>query len=384
MTSHEITSTSKLRVLIVGGGVAALETALALHDLAPGLTATTVLAPNAEFVNRPMTVREPFAYPRARRYTLAPIVLDAGAELIADELARVDADERTVHTTGGRELEYDALVLALGARISPRYEHALTIDDRVLDEALHGLIQDIEDGYVSSIAFVAPARMAWPLPLYEIAMMTAGRAYDMNVKLATTIVTPEESPLGIFGSAASDGVRELLAAAGIETITSAHAEVPHNGEVVINPGDRRLEVDRVVALPELYGPAIRGVRLGEHGFLRVDEFCRMPGQERVFAAGDATEFAVKHGGISSQQADTVAESIAAMAGAEITPRPFRPVIRGMLLTGEKPRYLTARIAGGQGFSSEITDAPTWSPSSKVSSRYLAPYLDAHDRAGVTA
>ena len=384
MTSHEITSTSKLRVLIVGGGVAALETALALHDLAPGLTATTVLAPNAEFVNRPMTVREPFAYPRARRYALAPIVLDAGAELIADELARVDADERAVHTTGGRELEYDALVLALGAHISPRYEHALTIDDRVLDEALHGLIQDIEEGYVSSIAFVAPARMAWPLPLYEIAMMTAGRAYDMDVKLTTTIVTPEESPLGIFGSAASDGVRELLAAAGIETITSAHAEVPHNGEVVINPGDRRLEVDRVVALPELYGPAIRGVRLGEHGFLRVDEFCRMPGQERVFAAGDATEFAVKHGGISSQQADTVAESIAAMAGAEITPRPFRPVIRGMLLTGEKPRYLSARIAGGQGFSSEITDAPTWSPPSKVSSRYLAPYLDAHDSAGVTA
>ena len=75
-----------------------------------------------------------------------------------------------------------------------------------MDETLHGLIQDIEGGYVDSLAFVAPGRMAWPLPLYELALMTAGRAYDMNVELATTIVTPEDSPLAIFGSAASDAV----------------------------------------------------------------------------------------------------------------------------------------------------------------------------------
>ena len=72
----------KLRVVIVGGGVAALETALALHELAPEQTATTVLAPNEEFVYRPMTVREPFAYPGARHYPLARIVRDAGAELL--------------------------------------------------------------------------------------------------------------------------------------------------------------------------------------------------------------------------------------------------------------------------------------------------------------
>ncbi len=357
--------------------MAALETAIALADLAPDLTSTTVLAPNSEFVERPMRVREPFAYPQARHFPLDQIVRDAGAELIADELAWIDPAKRIVHTQAGSELEYDALVLALGGRICPRYKHALTIDDRKLDETLHGLIQDVEEGYVKSLAFVAPGRMPWPLPLYELALLTATRAYDMDVELAITLITPEDSPLAIFGATASAAVAELLAKARITTITSSYAEVPHNREIVLNPGDRHLSVDRIVALPELYGPSVRGVPLSEHGFLRVDRYCKLLDVEGIYAAGDAIEFAVKHGGIASQQADTVAMSIAAKAGAPVTPEPFRPIIRGMLLTGGEPRYLTARITGGAGFSSEITDTPTWSPPSKISSKYLAPYLEEH-------
>jgi sulfide:quinone oxidoreductase len=372
-------SSHQLRALIVGGGVAALETALALSQLAPGRVATTVLAPNPDFVYRPLTVREPFAYPPATRYPLAPIVHDAGAELLADELAWVEPDRRVAHTKGGRALEYDVLVLALGARAQARYAHATTIDDRRMEATLQGLIQDVDTGYVRSIAFLSPGRMAWPLPLYELALMTAARAYDMNVALKSTIVTPEDAPLAIFGSAASEAVAELLARRQIEVVTSAYAEVPRAGHITINPGDRRLEVDRVLALPELYGPSVRGVPLGQHGFLRVDPHGRVPDVDGIYAAGDAVDFPVKHGGISSQQADAVAESIAALAGAPLTPTPFHPVIRGMLLTGERPLYISAHITGGHGFSSEVTDAPTWSPPSKIAARHLAPYLTEHDR-----
>jgi len=369
----------KLRVIIAGGGVAALETALALAQLAPERTDVTLIAPNAEFAYRPLAVREPFAYGQARRYPLRRIAGDAGAELLVDELGWIDPDKHTLHTETDKAIEYDALVLALGARACARYKHALTIDDHRLDETLHGLIKDIEGGYVHSLAFVAPGRMAWPLPLYELALMTAGRAYDMDVELATTIVSPEDSPLAIFGANASGAVAELLERAGIQSINSAYAEVPSPGEVVINPGDRRLRVDRVIALPELYGPCVRGIPLGEHGFIRVNPHGRVPGVGHIYAAGDATDFPIKHGGLGSQQADVVAQSIAALAGAPVTPEPFHPVIRGMLLTGERPRYLTARITGGHGFSSEVTDTPTWSPPSKIASEYLAPYLDELDR-----
>jgi sulfide:quinone oxidoreductase len=368
----------RLRVTIVGGGVAALETALALAHLAGGRTDVTLLASAAEFAYRPLAVREPFAYGPARRYPLRRIADDAGATLVADELAWVDPRAHTIHTAGGQDIEYDALVLALGARARARYTHALTIDDSRLDETMHGLIQDIEGGYVHSLAFVAPGRMAWPLPLYELALMTAGRSYDMGVELATTIVTPEDAPLAIFGPTASESVTQLLRDAHIQTINSAYAEIPRAGEIVINPGDRHLACDRTIALPELYGPCVRGIPLGEHGFIHVNRHGLVPDVGHVYAAGDATDFPIKHGGLASQQADAAAQSIAALAGAPVTPEPFKPVIRGMLLTGGNPRYLTARITGGHGFSSEVTDTPTWSPPSKIASLYLAPYLDSLD------
>jgi sulfide:quinone oxidoreductase len=75
----------------------------------------------------------------------------------------------------------------------------------------------------------------------------------------------------------------------------------------------------------------------------------------------------------------VAQSIAALAGAPVTPEPFSPVIRGMLLTAGEPLYLTAQIADRRGFSLEIADTPSWSPPSKIAARYLAPYLDQQDR-----
>jgi sulfide:quinone oxidoreductase len=374
--------TSKLRVAIAGGGVAALETLLALRALAPELLEITMIAPNAEFVYRPMTVREPFAYPEASRYALAPIAAAAGAKLLAEELAWIDPQKRIAYTASDAQVEYDALVLALGARARPRYEHAITIDDRKLDETMHGLVQDVEEGYVKSIAFISPGRMAWPFPLYELALMTAGRAYDMDVDVDITIVTPEDAPLAIFGQKASSAVAELLERAHIKTIHSAYAEVPRAGEVVINPGERHLKVSRVVALPELYGPGVRGVPLSEHGFYRTDIRGELVDAEHIYAAGDATEFPVKFGGIAAQQADTIAEVIAALAGAPVTPEPFHPVIHGILLTADKPRYLTARITGGQGFSSEISETPSWSPATKIAAKYLAPYLEQLDEASV--
>jgi sulfide:quinone oxidoreductase len=366
-------------VVIVGGGVAALESALALSQLAPELTDVTLIAPNLEFVYRPMVVREPFAYGAAHRYPLASIVHDASATLLCGELGWIDPGRQTIHTKADDSIEYDALMLALGASITKRYPHALTIDDHDLEETMHGLIQDVEGGHVHNLAFVSPGRMAWPLPLYELALMTAGRAYDMGIELETTIVTPEDSPLAIFGSSASSAAAELLARANIATITSAYAEVPSSREVVINPGERHLAVDRVIALPELYGPVVRGIPLGEHGFIRVDPHCRVPDVERIYAAGDATDFPIKHGGIGSQQADVAAQSIAALAGASVTPERFNPTIHGVLLTNGKPQYLTAHITGGHGFSSEITNTPTSSPVSKIAAKYLAPYLEKRDR-----
>lgn len=369
------------QVLIAGGGVAGLEAALALRELAADRVAVTMLAPGPDFVYRPLRVREPFAGASARHYPLDEIARDIGVELRRDAFKRLEPERRLVHTENGEELPYDGLLLALGARLRPAFPHAVTLDDRRLDEQLHGLIRDIEGGYVHKLAFLVPSRMPWPLPIYELALMTARRAFDMNVSVSVTVVTPEDAPLAIFGSAVSAAVDRLLAEHGILVIPSAHGATPEPGRVSVHPGARRLQVDRVVALPELFGPATPGVpKRDGHGFISVDVHCQVPELERVFAAGDATDFPVKHGGVAAQQADVAAQAIAALAGAPVEPTKFHPVISGVLLGAERPLYLRAHITGGHGSSSEISEDPLWSPTAKIVAKYLSPYLESRDRA----
>lgn len=362
------------RVVIAGGGVAALEGVLALNELAGARLRTTVIAPNPEFRYRPMSVREPFAYAPALRFPVAQVVEDAGAELLVDSFAWVDRSARVVHTEGGAHVEYDALLLALGARAQPRYRQVVTVDDARIDDVLHGLIQDVEGGYVRRLAFVVPERMGWPLPIYELALMTAKRAYDMGVQIQITVVTPEETPLGVFGAGASEAVSHRLHERGVGVVTSAEAEILDGRHVTIGAGKERLEADRIVALPQLFGPSVRGLPAASHGFIPIDRYCRVVAAEGVYAAGDATDYPIKHGGLAAQQADTAAAGIAAAAGAPVQPSPFDPEIRGMLLTGGEPLYLSAHVTGGHGFSSTISESPSWSPPTKISARYLAPYL----------
>ena len=103
---------------------------------------------------------------------------------------------------------------------------------------------------------------------------------------------------------------------------------------------------------------------------------RKLGGERI---GDATDFAIKHGGIAARQAEVAAEAIAALAGVAEPAGPFDPVIHGTLLTGGRPRYLSAHVAGRHGSGSQITEAPSWSPAGKIAAKHLAPYLEKHDR-----
>ncbi len=373
-------SEKPLNVVIVGGGVAALEAALALREFGGERIATTMVAPDSSFVYRPMSVRAPFGLLGAREYPLEEMTRDIGVALRVDSFKSLNAADRIVHTAAGEGLSYDALLLAPGARMHPRFKHATTIDDKRLDGILHGLIQDVEGGYVHSLAFIVPDRIGWPLPIYELALMTAGRAFDMNIELSITLVTPEVAPLAIFGAAASDAVRQLLEENGIETITAAHCEVPAPGVVRIGPGSRQLHVDRIVAMPELFGPSVPGVPLGSPGgFIPVDAYCSVRGLERVYAAGDATDFAIKHGGLAAQQADVAAQSIAATAGLVPKPPPYHPVIHGMLLTGGEPLYLSAQVSGSHGSSSEVSAEPSWSPSTKIAAKYLAPYLEKRAR-----
>ena len=321
-----------------------------------------------------MAVAEPFRSGRAERYRLETLAAEAGAELVHGALESVDPDRRTVTIADGEEIAYDALLICLGASLHPRYEHATTVDDSRIDELLHGLVQDIEEGYVKRLGIVIPAPIPWPLPAYELALMCSERAWDMQADMTVTVVTPEDAPLAVFGREASLALSRLLADRRIDVLTSSYADVPRAKTVSIHPSGATVEFDRVLALPELRGPAVPGLPHDRNGFLAIDEVGRVPGVERVWAAGDATEFPIKFGGVAAQLADTAAQSIAAVAGAGSEPAPFEPDLEGVLLTGGTPRLVHGRPTGGHGDESELTEAPRGSRPAKIAARYLAPHL----------
>jgi sulfide:quinone oxidoreductase len=358
-------------VLIAGGGPAALEAALRLNHVGAGHVTTTILAPETTFTYRPLSILDPFAAGGAVSYPLQRIAADAGFTHRRGSLASIDAAAHVARTADGQEIPYDVLLVATGAALVRPFEAAtmFTGSDRDV-ESVHGLIQDVEGGFTHRVAFVVPDGASWPLPLYELALMLAERAYDMNAALEVHVVTPEAAPLQAFGHTVSSEVKRLLEEAGVVLHIGTRAERVDRSHLRLSSGES-LDVLRVVTLPRLVGREIPGLPAG---FLKVDEHGRVTGVPDVYAAGDITAFPVKQGGLACQQADAAADHIAARAGAQLVPQPFRPVIHGVLMTERASRYMR----GEPGHDSRIAGHPLWWPPTKIAGRELAGYLEGID------
>ena len=359
-------------VLIAGAGVAGLEAALALRTIGEDRVSVELVSPEAEFVYRPLAVAEPFGVGEVRRFPVRRLTDDAGARLTEAAVRGVDPDRHSVETTAG-DLSYDLLLLALGARAVPAVPGAVTFRGPGDEAALAEVLGEARDGSVGRLVFTMPAGISWPLPLYELALLTAVHLADSGADVQLELVTPEPRPLQLFGHAASDAIADLLAqhriALRTDTIPSAA-----DGNVLHFVGTGEVEADRVVALPRIEGPRLPGVPHDSNGFVPIDEHGRVRDVDDVYAAGDLTNFPIKQGGLAAQQADAAAETIAAASGVEIEPTPFAPVLRGLLLTGLTPRYMRAEVGSNE---SELDTEPLWWPPGKIVGRHLAPFLASH-------
>jgi sulfide:quinone oxidoreductase len=360
---------TRMNILIAGGGVAGLEALLALHALAGPRVRLTLIAPDPEFSYRPMAVAEPFALGRAERVPLTRFAEDTGAELVTDAVTGVDDAAGVVRLRSGGTLPFDALLLAPGGRAVNGVPGATTWWPGGDPEIYGGLLRDLEEGYCKRLAMVVPPGAVWPLPAYELALMTAGEARAMGQDdVHVTVVTPERKPLSLFGDRASDAVADELEAAGIAVETGAVGRVVADG-LTLEPEGRYLSVQRVFAVPRLVGPALDGVPVDEEGFILAGDDARVEGCERTWAAGDGVVSPVKFGGLATHQARRAAAAIARLAGAEDVPDPGEPVLHGHLLTGAGRRRLAAR-GDDQG-------APLWWPAGKVAGEYLPRWLAEH-------
>lgn len=355
-----------MNVLIAGGGVAGLEALLALHATAGDRVRLSLIAPDPEFNYRPMAVAEPFALGHAHRVPLSRFADETGAELEIAAVVEVDDEAGRVRLSDGSTRSFDALLLAPGGRPVAGVERATTWWPGGDSEAYGGLLRDLEEGYSKRLTIVVPPGAVWPLPAYELALMTAGEVKAMGQDdVRITVVTPEHAPLSLFGEEASAAVADELSRAGIELKTGVVARASESG-LVLEPGGEPLESGRVYAVPRLVGPAIQGIPHDDEGFILAGDDALVQGARRTWAAGDGVDSPVKFGGLATHQARRAAAAIARLAGVGDVPDPGEPVLHGRLLVGHGTRRLAAR--------GDAEGAPLWWPSGKIAGEYLPRWL----------
>jgi sulfide:quinone oxidoreductase len=374
---------SAARVLIVGGGVGALEAAIALEDLAGDLVEVAMYSPREDFIYRPFAVAEPYGGSHGMRYDLRELAERCGASFHRASIGSVDGDVRRARTHDGEDVAYDYLIVASGTRLLAGISGAVTFWGAPEDPEINDLIADLRRSKLKRVAFAMPGGSSWALPLYELALLAESEMSKAGVHASLAIVTPEDMPLGVFGRVASERVGELLGDRGIEVVTGATPVRFLDGLLTVSPRGS-VEADAVVTLPRMEGRQIGGVPHDLDGFIRVDAHSRISGMRYAFAVGDVTRFPVKQGGLATQQADIAAKEIAAELGCDVPAERFDPVLRGVLWTGAEPLYLSGELAGGHGESSTAGEEPPWEggEEGKLVGRYLTPFFaDLAARAG---
>ena len=171
----------------------------------------------------------------------------------------------------GRTVGYDHLVLALGARAKDALPGALTFGGPADVERLRIALEELDGRGGGRVAFVARTSIAWSLPLYELAVLTAA-----STSCTVALITHERLPLEAFGPEASAEVAAVLADHGIEVHCSTVADRVVDGGVWV-PIEGRIDADLVVALPVLVGPDVAGLPNDPLRLRAVDDFCRIAG-----------------------------------------------------------------------------------------------------------
>jgi sulfide:quinone oxidoreductase len=369
-------------VVIAGGGFAALETAVALRALAENRVRLSVIAPETLFRYRPAATLEAFGGDPPLSYDLPTLIGGLEGVYHRDRLAAVISRLRSVKLQSGRQLSYDYLVLAIGAESRPAIPGALTFRDQ---RDLTGLREEIDRGTrgeLRRLLFAVPSLHSWSLPAYELALLSATRFGEGGPQIR--VVSAERRPLDVFGDEGSAIVGDLLTHHDIRFLGGVAPRRVSRGRLELD-FNAPLRADAVIAVPELRGRRIAGVPARWLGFIPTDHIGRVEGIDDVFAVGDSTTFPIKQGGLAVQQADLVAHTIASQLGAPV--HEFRPsrVLQARLLGGGHPLLLRTELdAFGHPAAPTIEryeygQAP---PAAKVQARYLGPYLDRHEPAGM--
>ena len=318
-------------ILILGGGIGGLMAANELRRLLPREHRVLLVEKNPRHAFPPSFLwlmtgdRQPEQITRDVRSLVRP-----GVELILAEAQAIDLPNRRVQTNA-QTLNYDYLVIALGAELAPDAISGLaegahtfyTFDGSM---KLRDTLRNFAGGRVAVVVSALPYKC--PGAPHEGALLIANLLRERGLKDSEVhLFTPEPQPMPVAGPTLGDAVKQMLAGRGV-------AFHPLHKLNQVNPDVRELgfdgkdsfRYDLLVAIPPHRGPRLarESGLANEAGWIPVDRATLQTKHENVHAIGDATAISIpgrwkqdvplmlpKAGVFAHDQAEVVARRLAA-------------------------------------------------------------------------
>ncbi len=329
---------SSKTILILGGGVGGLVTAVALRKRLPKIHRVILVDRERDHLFQPSLL---WLMTGARRAGQITRPLDRlrrkGIEVIHGIVEAIDPQRRQA-TVNGTVLTADALVIALGAELALDAIPGLAEAGHAFYslEGAQGL-QRALDGFRSGRLVVLTAAPAYKCPAapYEAAMLLEAELRKRGVRgqVRLDLYAAEPGPMGVAGPAASAAVRAMVEAKGI-------AYHPEHQITSVDPATKTLRFgngteaafDLLAYVPPHRAPkAVRESGLvNEAGWIPVDRHTLQTRFEGIYALGDVTTIPLtlgkplpKAGVFAHGQAEVVAHNLARSILGQGTPATFQ-------------------------------------------------------------
>lgn len=310
------------KVLIAGGGFGGVVVAESLAKRLGRDHEITLVSRSRKFLFYPALVRLAFGQcePDDIAIDIREALVDRKVRFVEGEVARIYPTERHITFARGDlvgDMPYDFLVLALGRRLKTEqvtgfFEHAHHLLGVRGAKKFGAAARSFNQGR-AIIGYCPGARL--PVPVFETAFALSRLLEERGKRdhCTITIVSSESSDEMFGGIPMSEALNGALESHHIEVVSDfAITQVTPNS-VIANDG-RTLSCDLNMLIPPFAGPgALVGTGITDpDGYVRVCTTMRVPGFERIYAAGDCVSFkGPKTGHMAVRQGEVAAENLAA-------------------------------------------------------------------------
>lgn len=288
------------KIVILGGGVGGIVAANELRRLLPQKHRITVIERNAIHAFAPS-----FLWVMSGTRTSAQLqrpfasLIRTGVETIIAEATQIDL-ARCVVETDCLAVEYDFLIIAVGAELAPETIPGLSEASHSFYSLqgarnLHDVLPQFFIGRVAIVVCSLPYKC--PGAPLEGAMLIADRLARTHrqTRFVVSLYTPEPQPMPVAGPTLGQAAIEMLSSRGIKYYPLHRLlSVDHQAHHLQFEGKKPVPYDLLVAIPPHKSPTIvaRTTLANEAGWIPVDRTNLKTKVDNVFAVGDVTSIPI--------------------------------------------------------------------------------------------